>query len=42
MFDTTDRILNQLRAGEDGMAEFKALRLGDRGVLSPNTEDLAG
>ena len=42
MFDTTDRILNQLRAGEDGLAEFKALRLGDRGVLSPNTEDLAG
>ena len=42
MFDTTDRILNQLRAGEDGLAEFKALRLGNRGVLSPNTEDLAG
>ena len=42
MFDTTDRILNQLRAGEDGLAEFKALRLGDRGVLSPNTQDLAG
>ena len=42
MFDTTDRILNQLRAGEDGLAEFKALRLGDRGVLSPDTADLAG
>jgi len=42
MFDTTDRILNQLRAGEDGRAEFKALRLGDRGVLSPDNEDLAG
>ena len=42
MFDTTDQILSQLRAGEDGLAEFKALRLGDRGVLSPNTEDLAG
>ena len=43
MFDTTDRILNQLRAGEDGLAEFEALRLGDCGVLSPNnTEDLAG
>ena len=42
MFDTTDQILKQLRAGEDGLAEFKALRLGDRGVLSPNTEDLAG
>ena len=33
--------MNQLRAGEDGLAEFKAVRLGDRGVLSPNTEDLA-
>ena len=42
MFDTTDQILNQLRAGEDGLAEFKTLRLGDRGALSPNTEDLAG
>ena len=42
MFDTTDQILKQLRAGEDGLAEFKALRYGDRGVLSPNTEDLAG
>lgn len=42
MFDTTDQILNQLRAGEDGLAEFKAIRLGDRGVPSPNTEDLAG
>ena len=42
MFDTTDQILNQLRAGEDGLAEFKALRLGGRGVLSSNTEDIAG
>ena len=42
MFDTTDRILNQLRAGEDGLAEFEALRLGDRGVLPPNNEDPAG
>ena len=42
MFDTTEQILNQLRAGEDGLAEFKVLRFGDRGVLSPNTEDLAG
>ena len=41
MFDTTDQILNQLRAGNDGLAEFKALRLGDPGVLSPNTDDLA-
>ncbi len=42
MFDTTDQILDQLRAGEDGRAEFKAVRLGDRGVLSPDTEALAG
>ena len=42
MFDTRDQILNQLRAGEDGRAEFKEVRLGDRGVISPNVEDLAG
>ena len=41
MFDTRDRILNQLRAGEDGRAEFKEVRLGKRGVVAPNTEDLA-
>ena len=41
MFDTADQILNQIRAGEDGRAEFKEVRLGDRGVLSPNTDDLA-
>lgn len=42
MFDTTEQILDQLRAGEDGRAEFKGVRLGDRGVLSPDTEALAG
>ena len=42
MFDTRDQILNQLRAGEDGRAEFKEVRLGDRGVLAPNTQELAG
>ena len=41
MFDTTDQILRQLRAGEDSRAEFKELRFGDRGVISPNTEDFA-
>ena len=42
MFDTRDQILNQLRAGEDGRAEFKDVRLGKRGVAaSPNTEELA-
>ena len=42
MFDTRDQILNQLRAGEDGRSEFKEVRLGDRGVLAPNTQELAG
>lgn len=42
MFDTKDQILDQLRAGEDGRAEFKEVRLGKRGVLSPNSDDLAG
>ena len=42
MFDTREEILNQLRAGEDGRAEFKEMRFGSRGVLSPNTEELAG
>ena len=41
MFDTTDQIRHQIRAGEDGRAEFQAVRVGERGVLSPNTEDLA-
>ena len=42
MFDTLEQIRNQLRAGEDGRTEFKEIRFGDRGVLSPNTEELAG
>ena len=42
MFDTRDQILDQLRAGEDGRSEFKEVRFGDRGVLAPNTQDLAG
>ena len=42
MFDTPEQIRNQLRAGEDGRAEFKEVRFGDRGMLSPNTEELAG
>ena len=42
MFDTLEQIRDQLRAGEDGRAEFKEARFGDRGVLSPNTEELAG
>ena len=42
MFDTTSEILDQLRAGEDGRSEFKEVRLGERSVVSPNTEDMAG
>ncbi len=41
MFDTPDQIFRQLRAGEDSRAEFKELRFGERGVISPNTEDFA-
>ena len=42
MFESRDRILDQLRAGEDGRAEFKEVRFGNRGVVSLNTEELAG
>lgn len=42
MFDTLDEIQRQLAAGEDSRAEFKEVVLGDRGVKSPNTEDMAG
>ncbi|HCC33212.1 MAG TPA: transcriptional regulator [Clostridiales bacterium] len=42
MFDTRQEILDQLRAGEDARAQFKEVRFGDRGVVSPNTEDMAG
>ena len=41
MFDTREEIPERLRAGEDGRAEFKEMRFGSRGVLSPNTEELA-
>ena len=42
MFDTPEQILRQCRAGEDSRAEFKEVRFGKRGVISPNTDDLAG
>ena len=42
MFDTREQIRSQLRAGEGGRAEFKEVRFGDRGVLSPTAEELAG
>jgi ATP-dependent DNA helicase RecG len=41
MFDTLDEIERQLATGEDARAEFKEVVLGDRGVRSPNTEDMA-
>ena len=41
MFDTPDAAQRQLRAGEDGCSEFKELRFGPHGVLSPNSEDIA-
>ena len=41
MFDTLDEIQRQFATGEDARAEFKEVALGDRGVRSPNTEDMA-
>ena len=40
VFNTVEQMLAQLRAGEDGRAEFKELRLRD--VVAPNADDLAG
>jgi ATP-dependent DNA helicase RecG len=42
MLDNRQQILEQLESGEDARAEFKAVRVGDRSVTSPNTESLAG
>ena len=42
MFKTLDEIREQLEAGEDSFAEFKELRFGKHGVISPNSEDIAG
>ena len=42
MFDTLDEIQRQLEVLEDARAEFKEVVLGDRGVRSPNTEEMAG
>jgi len=42
MFNTIQEIVDQINAGEDNFAEFKELRFGERSVVSPNTEDMAG
>jgi predicted HTH transcriptional regulator len=42
MFESHEQIARQLPAGEDARAEFKEVVLGDRGVRSPDTEELAG
>ena len=42
MLDTLEEIRRQLDILEDARAEFKEVDLGDRGVRSPNTEDMAG
>ena len=42
MFDTLDEIQRQLEVLEDARAEFKEVVLGERGVRSPNTEEMAG
>ena len=36
VFSTVDQMLAQIRAGEDGRAEFGDLRLRDRRVVAPN------
>ena len=42
MFEAQDQILNQLRAGEDGVSEFNTLRFGRHGVVDPAAESMAG
>ena len=42
MFDTLEEIRRQLEVKEDARAEFKEVKLGKRGVRSPNTEEMAG
>jgi predicted HTH transcriptional regulator len=42
MFETLEAIREQLRAGEDAVAEFKEVRLDDRAVISPHSEGFAG
>ena len=42
VFNTVDQMREQLRAGEDGRADFEELRLRDGRVVAPNAEDLAG
>ncbi|MCY4532386.1 MAG: putative DNA binding domain-containing protein [Gammaproteobacteria bacterium] len=42
MFNTSEQILQQFLAGEDSRAEFKEIRFGGRGVISPNAEEFAG
>ena len=42
VFDTVDQMLHPLRAGEDGRAAFKSLRVRDGVVVAPNAEDLPG
>jgi len=42
MFETAEAIREQILAGEDSFAEFIELRYGDRSVISPNAEDIAG
>ena len=42
VFDTRERILDQLGAGEDGHAEFMPLRFDGQGGTSTDVEELAG
>jgi len=42
MFETLEAIREQILAGEDSFAAFKELRYGERAVLAPSPEDIAG
>ena len=42
MFEAQEHILNQLRAGGDGVSEFKTLKFGRHGVIDPAVESMDG
>jgi predicted HTH transcriptional regulator len=42
LFETLDQIFRQLASGEDSRVEFKEIAFKERGVRSPNAEDLSG
>jgi hypothetical protein len=42
MSASVQEIVARLTAGDDSLTEFKELRFGDRPVIPPDSEDLAG